>query len=149
MEFNVVNYDSPQYEQGLELRKKLLQIPLGLRVPKKTLQEERDEMHAVAIERNLVVAVALLKESGKGRMRMRQLAVERAFQGKGLGKEFINFAEKVAKYNGCSCLELYSRTRTSDFYRKLGYKESGTEFKYMGIPHVPMEKELYVKDDLF
>ncbi|NBC82607.1 MAG: GNAT family N-acetyltransferase [Bacteroidetes bacterium] len=146
MEFNVVNYDSPQYKQGLELREKLLQIPLGLRMSKKTRDSERDEIHAVAIEKDHVVGVALLKENGNGTLRMRQVAIERAFQGKGLGRELVTFAEKVAKFNGCSCVELLTRSTSSPFYRKLGYKETGHEVKEMGIPHIPMQKELILPE---
>lgn len=146
MEFKVVSFESPLYEQSVELRDKLLRIPLGLPRSRKIREQEREDLHAVAIERNQVVAAALLRKNGNNRMKMRQVAVERAFQGKGLGRQLVHFAEKTAKFNGCAYLELYTRKIAAEFYRKQGYSNCGDEFEEMGIPHLPMEKDLYPKE---
>ena len=58
------------------------------------------------------------------------LAVDPAEQGKGLGRAMVRAAEDYCRTKGCSALDLLVinlRTDLPPFYRRLGYKEVGTE----------------------
>lgn len=73
---------------------------------------------------------------------MRQVAVNKVWQRKGIGKMLVNFAEKLAKENGYKKIDLNSRITAVDFYLNLQYKKTGNEFTEVGIPHIKMFKIL-------
>jgi N-acetylglutamate synthase-like GNAT family acetyltransferase len=57
------------------------------------------------------------------------LAVEPQSQGQGLGRLLVCAAEDLCRQEGCSTIDLLLvnlRTELPDFYRKLGYRETGT-----------------------
>ncbi len=57
------------------------------------------------------------------------LSVDPSKQSKGLGRRLINAAEDFARARNCRCMNLEVvnlRTELPPFYRKLGYKETGT-----------------------
>jgi ribosomal protein S18 acetylase RimI-like enzyme len=77
------------------------------------------------------------------------LAVDPAQQGRGLGKKLLAFAEAELQRRGCSRLQLRIinlRTELHDFYRGLGYSDTGTspypfpEKATMPVHFINMEK---------
>lgn len=78
-----------------------------------------------------------------------RLAVSPKFQGRGVAKELMRFAERYARLNGCVALRLdtFGENKTSSiFYEKLGYERAGTIQmpQYMPGNYVCYEKEVVV-----
>ena len=70
------------------------------------------------------------------------MAVGENWQGKGIGRELILFAEKFAKKKGIKQMVMNARKVAIGFYQKLGYKIVSDEFIEVTIPHVKMVKTI-------
>lgn len=73
---------------------------------------------------------------------MRQVAVKKEWQGHGVGKKLVVFAERFAFKHLFNKIELNARKTAVDFYLNLGYKTMGNEFTEVGILHLKMVKNL-------
>lgn len=73
--------------------------------------------------------------------RLRGMATDPAFQGKGLGRQIIMAAEDELKKRGCDLLWFNARTSAEIFYKKLGYTAIEEVFDIDTIgPHKVMFK---------
>ncbi len=135
-------YDSPEYKLALELRTKVLRIPLGLNFTDAELRKDVTDIHFGLFEGTGIIACLTLSSAGKGRVKMRQVAVANNVQGKGLGKALSAAAERFAKERGFKSIFCHARKTAVPFYEKLGYKITGDEFTEVNIPHYSMEKRL-------
>lgn len=142
MEFRRIQYDSPEYREELELRNRLLRLPLGLDVYNEDLPAERAQLHYGLFDGEILVgcAIAILK-SGQ-HAKIRQMAVDNERQSKGLGRQLLTAVEEDLREKGVQSLELAARAEAVGFYEKLGYHTVGNEFVEVGIPHRQMEKSL-------
>lgn len=61
---------------------------------------------------------------------------------KGIGRELLNFAEKIVKEKGGSSLSLSAQERVSGFYLKQGYEKQGEPYLDEYCPHIFMTKNL-------
>ncbi|MAH42422.1 hypothetical protein CL614_01705 [archaeon] len=61
-----------------------------------------------------------------------EIAVSSKYQGKGIGRELIEYAENIARKKGAVKIELFAGTKSKAFkiYKKFGFKES-TSFVHM------------------
>jgi N-acetylglutamate synthase-like GNAT family acetyltransferase len=68
----------------------------------------------------------------EGKMgRISAFCVDENFRSKGVGKKLLDEAEKLLWSKGCAKIEVTSnarRTRTHEFYLRLGYKEDSRRF---------------------
>lgn len=142
MELCVVDYESPYYPQVLELRNRLLRLPLGLNLFDEDLDEDRDQYVVIAIRDEKVVACVMIKIIDEVTVKLRQMAVDEHLQGSGIGSMLIGYAENFCLLNDYYIIELHARKAVSEFYRKLGYTVVGEEFEEVGIPHLKMTKRL-------
>ena len=135
-------YLSPEYQQALELRDRVLRQPLGLRfTPAELLKDEKD-VHFGLFENGTILACLILTETESNRMKMRQVAVAVDRQGQGLGKDLNTAAEKYALKHGFTVMFCHARKSAVPFYENLGYRTVGEEFTEVNIPHFLMEKSL-------
>lgn len=84
-------------------------------------------------------------DDGKVRQ-IRQVAVDPAHRGNGLGRRLMRDAEERAFAQGCELMWLEARSVAYKFYTALGYQFSGDEF-YSSLTHIlhsKMEKSLLV-----
>lgn len=138
-----IEFGSDLYEAMKDLRSKILREPLGMVLNDFDLKDEGQQIHIAALDDNKdVVGTIVLKPLINGRIKLRQMAVDNACQGSGLGREMTEYAENLAATRGFEYIELAARVSALGFYERLGYTTSGGQFTEIGVPHNKMEKRL-------
>lgn len=80
-------------------------------------------------------------EQGIGGFRLRGMATDPAFMGKGYGAELIKFAINELRSANASYIWCDARSSAVGFYKKLGFELISDEFDLRGIgPHFKMIK---------
>jgi predicted GNAT family N-acyltransferase len=141
MELQIIEHGSDLYEKMVELRTEILRKPLGLEYSQSQLEAEKSDLLIVATETDEVIGCCILTPLENNQIQLRQMAVANNQQGKGIGADIVNFAEKTAIQKGCKTLILHARKNAIGFYQKLGYQAFGDEYVEVGIPHFSMRKE--------
>ena len=136
-----IAFGGTEHKKEIELRYRILRQPLGLHYTQEQLAAEKDEFHFAAFEGDKLVGCLLMKTIGKEEIKMRQVAVDEDYQGKGVGKKLVLYSEKFTAENGFSLIILHARKSAVPFYEKLGYKIVGDEFIEVTLPHLKMKKE--------
>lgn len=137
-----IHYGSPEYAVAFALREEVLRKPLGLSLNDETLVQERDYYHLVCCLDGEVAACLVLLPQEDGGVRMRQVAVATRYQGQGIGRALVGFAEEFARERGFTLMKLHARDTAIPFYEKLGYECVGAPFVEVTIPHRAMQKKL-------
>ncbi len=141
----LLDFNTDDHKHSIEIRRKILRIPLGIEFTNEELENEVDQFHFAVFNEDKMLGVLLLKQAVKGSfevLKMRQVAVLETAQGKGAGKHMVAFAEQWAQSKNCHLIELHARQTAVDFYLKLSYELIGDEFQEVGIPHFKMLKYL-------
>ena len=137
-----VTFGTPEYDAMVDLRNKVLRIPLGMEFESNDLEKEYDQFH-FAVEgffSNELYGCLILKEINKDIVKMRQVAVHPGFQGQGIGLFLVERVERWVKANHYKKIELSARDTAVSFYLKQEYHTTGEPFVEVGIPHLHMEK---------
>lgn len=142
MPIRQIDYGSADYSQMIQLRNEILRKPLNLTFAKEDLEKEKNDILIAAFEEERMLGCCLLTKIDDERVRLRQMAVEKTLQGKGIGASIMNYAENVARDRGYKILVMHARKTAIGFYEKLGYVVTGNEFTEVSIPHFVMEKKL-------
>lgn len=139
----LIPYSSSYYEQSKRCRQNVLRTPIGLALSEKDVAGEELQLHIAALdEADKVVGTVLLKPLTPTLIKLRQMAVDHALQGAGLGSRMVRFAEQIAHARGFHRIELNARVYAKGFYEKLGYAAEGDEFEEVGLVTVKMTKSL-------
>jgi predicted DNA-binding protein (MmcQ/YjbR family)/predicted GNAT family N-acyltransferase len=138
----IIAYQSEEYKSSLALRNEVLRQPLGLHFTDQDIAEDLHDIHIIASTEDHVIGCLILKEIDKTIVKMRQVAISPTFQGMGIGKEMVEFAEQIAIQMHYSTMELHARIESASFYDSLLYTRIGNEFKEVNIPHIKMFKHL-------
>ena len=142
MALKIIDHNTPQYQDMIQLRNEVLRNPLGLVFSAEELEKEKENLLIGAYEEDVMLGCCMLVEEGADTVRLRQMAVVNDLQGKGIGKALMNFAENLARDRGYKKITMHSRKNSVGFYEKMGYKTKGNEFEEITIPHYVMEKKL-------
>lgn len=142
IEIREIEYGSKEYKDELEIRNKVLRLPLGLDIYDEDLRGEKDDTHIGAFYNGKLAGVTVLTGESETTVRMRQVAVHDILRGRGVGKALIEYAEGLCRTKGYKEIMLHSRMTSKDFYIKLGYSVTSGEFTEVMIPHVEMKKQL-------
>jgi GNAT superfamily N-acetyltransferase len=142
MALKIIDHNTPQYKDMIQLRDEVLRKPLGLVLSAEELEKEKENLLIGAYEEDIMLGCCMLVEQGEDTVRLRQMAVLNDLQGKGIGKALMNFAENLARDRGYKKITMHARKNSVGFYEKMGYKLVGTEFEEITIPHFVMEKKL-------
>ena len=138
----IIPYGSQEYQAALSLRQAILRAPLGLDLMDEDLSGERENFHLGLFEGSRLLATLMLIPTYDDQFTLRQVAVDRHFQGRGLGRKLMVFAEKFAANRGCKAIVLNARASAKPFYEKQGYITISKPFTELGIPHIRMKKTL-------
>jgi predicted GNAT family N-acyltransferase len=137
----ITTYD-PEYEQEKDLRNRVLRMPLGLVLSELDLRNEDTQQHLVALDGRGNVIGCLLAVFSGDTARIRQMAVEETYRGRGIGTELIKRAEHDAHARNIHTVTLHARVTARGFYEGLGYAVTSGIFTEVTVPHVAMMKKL-------
>jgi predicted GNAT family N-acyltransferase len=142
MEFREIIFGSPQYEQEVKLRQKILRTPLGLDLAEENLDTEDLQLHFGLFENEELKACVLIQPYKDTHVKLRQMAVADDTQGKGYGSIMIQEVETYLKSIGFDEIILHARKSATGFYEKLGYVTFDNGFTEVGIAHFKMKKAI-------
>jgi ribosomal protein S18 acetylase RimI-like enzyme len=134
--------ESDLFLQAIDLRFRELRKPLGLSFTNEQLQAEKDQLTIAASDGDQVLGVLMMKPLDQQVVKVRQVAVDGEYQGRGIGKKMSRFAEELARSMGFEKIELNARKTAVEFYESMQYIIDSEEFTEVGIPHHRMIKSL-------
>jgi predicted GNAT family N-acyltransferase len=138
-----VEFATPEYDETVKLRYKILREPLDLDFTEEQLAEEYADFHLAAYDDSWALKGCLvLTPKDEKTIKMRQVAVENAVQNKGIGSLLVKASEVYARAKGYDTMELNARETAVVFYQKLSYNTEGPLFEEVSIPHFKMVKAL-------
>lgn len=142
MLFTQIDFGSPEYDEALALRYKLLREPLNLEYDPSQIELEWMETHFGILDTDLgLIANLTFQKLNETTLKMRQVVVSNKMQNKGLGLALVDFAECWAKHNGFQEIKLHARSEALDFYKKINYRVVGVPFTEVNILHYEMKKQ--------
>lgn len=97
--------------------------------------------HAVAYDGGTAVGAGRLVARGEAGV-VGRMAVLAGARGRGIGGQVLDCLERRARDRGLARIELNAQARAADFYRNRGYVPAGEPYQEVGIPHLPMRKDL-------
>lgn len=144
MNLKIITYGTPEYQEMVDLRYKILREPLGLTFTEKELQKDQNSLLLVASfpASEKIVGCCILTPISESVVQLRQMAVDNFLQKQGVGSNVLLFARDVAVQNNYRYIYLHARKEAIDFYKKHGYTIEGNEFTEVGIPHFEMLKQI-------
>lgn len=139
-----IDFGSSRYDELVELRYKILLEPLGLKFLDMHRDKEANYLHIGCIERldDTLVGGLILAPVNNEEIRMMQVAVVSKYQGEGVGRELVRYAEKRAKEAGYSRIIMHAMLSVVNFYERMGFHQEGEIFEDKGITFARMVKDL-------
>jgi predicted GNAT family N-acyltransferase len=142
LEIREIDFGSSEYEAELRLRQAVLRTPLGLELGGQDTATDDVELHLGAFMGEKLVGVVMMRILPSSQVQMRQVAIDSATQGTGVGRKLIEAFEESAREEGASEIVMDARVTAQGFYEKLGYETLTEPFILRTIPHVKMRKRL-------
>ncbi len=142
MALHIIDYNSDQYRDMVDLRNQLLRKPLGLSLLEKDLQHEKNNIFIGYFDEGKLEGCCMLVPLEHGTIQLRQMAVLSGLQGKGIGRTIMQFAENLSRDKGFKRIIMHARDTAVGFYQKQGYEKKGDMFTEVSIPHYVMEKSI-------
>ena len=142
MALKQIDHGSKEYQQMVKLRMEILRKPLGLSFTKEELEKEKDDILIAAFDEDEILGCCILTRIDDRDIRLRQMAVQKNLQGKGIGESIISFAEIIACDKGYKILTMHARDTAIGFYEKFGFTVKGEQFEEVKTKHHIMEKRL-------
>ncbi|MBP5352633.1 MAG: GNAT family N-acetyltransferase [Alphaproteobacteria bacterium] len=139
-----IDFGSSRYNELVELRYKVLLEPLGLKFLDSFRPEEAKYLHIGCVESldNKLVGGLILAPVDNKTIRLMQVAVDTIYQGEGIGRELVAYAEKRAKEAGYTTIIMHAMLFVVNFYEKIGFHAEGDVFEEQGITFLKMVKSL-------
>lgn len=131
-----IEMENPLYQKERELRNEILLRPIGIPDFGWEMNDHKS-WHFVAMEKSKLIGCVLLvpldEKILKGQLI--QMAVDRDWQGKGIGKLLVQSLISFAASTGIKEIEIHSRAEVTPFYEQLGFHVYGDEFEEVGVKH--------------
>lgn len=138
-----IEFGSPEFDEAVALRDRILRQPLNLTFSAEQIASEWDSMHLGLYDRSgRLLGCLIMKQLEDGVWKMRQVAIDEHCQGMGLGQILVRYAENKMIERGCKKIELHARDTAIPFYIRMNYKLTGEPFDEVGIPHRAMYKDI-------
>ena len=139
-----IDFGSTRYEELVELRYKVLLEPLGLKFLDSHRDKEINYLHIGCIDNlnNTLIGGMMLIPLDNNTLRMMQVAVLDKYQGSGVGRKLVTYAEERASKSGYKKLIMHAMLNVVGFWEKLGYTQEGDIFEEKGITFAKMVKQI-------
>lgn len=142
--YRTVPYGDRDFQQTIGLRDRVLRRPWGKTISADDTAIDRQALTMGAFDGERLIGMAMLMPTEDGVARLRFMAVEEAYRGRGVGRALGERLAERARERGDRTIVLYAREHAIPFYEKLGYRVTGTPFlpDHIEIVHVRMERTL-------
>jgi predicted GNAT family N-acyltransferase len=137
------------FELTLGLRSKILRNGLPLEECVFPTDQVEGAFHLATYVDGEIASIASFfpknyKDNKEMGYQLRGMATDTGFEGKGYGKQLIDFAVIYIKNTNAQYIWCNARAAAVPFYQKLGFKVISEEFEVAGIgPHYEMILNLY------
>jgi ribosomal protein S18 acetylase RimI-like enzyme len=143
----IIDYGSADYQAMVLLRDNILRKPLGLTFSDEYLRQEINDKLIGCFTREkgrgeVMIGCCILSPVNDSTVQLRQMAVDKTYQGQGIGNSLLEYAEQQAKQDSYGRLMMHARKEAVGFYERNGYMIDGDEFIEVDIPHYEMSKQL-------
>ncbi|MDK4352385.1 GNAT family N-acetyltransferase [Enterococcus thailandicus] len=145
MDIQKIEYDSEKYQQTLNLRNKVMRVPLGLTIEEEDFSHEAEQYILGAFDDEFLLGVGVLSQKlDESKMKVEYLCVDSQRQSAGVGKQLLSHLELYAKKEHAKTIELEARVSAQSFYEKMGYVAYGDTYLMAIAPveHIRMKKFL-------
>jgi ribosomal protein S18 acetylase RimI-like enzyme len=139
---HLAELEGPLHRGALDLRYRVLRAPLGMPPGSERYGAEDACLHFVAVAAGLVVGCVVFHPQSETGGRLLQMAVDPAWQGRGVGRLLVEELEREVGRRGFRSVLLHARQGAIGFYERLGYECEGEPYVEVGIPHRTMIKAL-------
>ncbi len=144
LELRSIEHGSEEYGAECELRHQVLRVPLGMSLYDEDLSAEAGQAHYGLYLNGTLLACVIAVQLSSHEVKLRQMAVSQNEQGRGRGRQLLEFLERRLIGIGYKHAVLHARVSAIGFYERLGYRVIGPEFLEVGLPHRKMAKSLNV-----
>ena len=141
LEIKIIQHQSDDYKEMVNLRQEILRTPLKLQFSQEELAAENNQIHIGAYDENVLLGCLVLVKKDSKTLKMRQVAVANENQGNGIGSRLVSFSELWAVENKFCRIELHARETAVKFYEDLSYLKIDEPFMEVGIKHYKMFKD--------
>jgi predicted GNAT family N-acyltransferase len=124
------------------LRHAVLRVPLGLNLYDEDFTREANWIKIGAFSGDDLIGCVMLSALQNNVIQLRQMAVDKDFRCKGVGRKIVEFAEQWCKENAIVKIELHAREAAMQFYLQLNYVCIGDVYIEVDISHYTMYKML-------
>lgn len=137
-----INTYSDVYPLTLKLREAVLRAPLGLTLSNEDTEYDHQHIHIGAFNEGQLIGCVVIAplQNEQGTFRIRQMAIDDAHQGQGIGRALVLIAENIVKQQNGNRILLDARVSAQGFYKALAYKVISEPFIHKSIPHIIMDK---------
>ncbi len=131
-----------EWEKYYNLRYRLLRKPWGAKKGEEKKPEDAVSKHLALFVDDQLAGIGMFHDD-QGQARMRFIAVDNQWQGKGFGSKIMSGLENLAKKDGYKKAILWADEKAVGFYEKLGYKNLGKgPIIFDKLQQYNMEKDL-------
>ncbi len=120
------------YQRWLVLRKP---INMERGTEKDEYDDDDSSLHFLAVCEEKIIGSARLRQLSTELGSIAYIAVLPEFQSQGVGTALIQKIIEIANQKQLTSLRVMSRINASKFYEKIGFRDTGQPFDFLGIPH--------------
>jgi GNAT superfamily N-acetyltransferase len=140
-----IAFGTPEYDEAVRLRYAVLREPLGLDFTAEQLAEEYKDTHlGIYLPNGRLAGYLCFTQLSDLEYKMRQVAIDPAYQKHGIGTQLVAAAEQYALDQGIAAISMHARDTAVPFYLRLGYRQEGPQFEEVSIPHFKLVKQLAI-----
>jgi predicted GNAT family N-acyltransferase len=136
--------ESPEeFKSYFNLRYRILRAPWGEPEGSEVDDIEDQCFHIMVTNNETVLGVGRLQYNTENEAQIRYMAVEKEYEGNGIGRMIVNALEQQAKDKNINTVMLDAREPAVGFYQKLGYSiKKKSYLLFDKIQHFRMTKQI-------
>jgi len=138
-----VDFTSDEYLESLKLREEILRKPIGLKISKEQLDNEKNNnhYHFIAKQSKKVIS-ALTMKINPNSIQTCQIATDENYRGNGIGEKLLYFGEEyILSFIKKKEFVVFSRLTSLSFYKNCSYEFKNDRIYIInGIEHRLLKK---------